>query len=87
MWRWSASARPPCPDFPIPYHTEIMESFDGIDLDAAVGCPAPAFYYLLGDIARLHDAVLAYGRDFHDRQGLHLLHPPLHDHGNVVEAS
>ena len=52
------------PDFPIPYHTDIMESFDGIDMDAAGRVSGSGFYYLLGDIARLHEAVLAYGRDF-----------------------
>ena len=55
---------PVVPDFPIPYHTEIMESFDGIDMDAAGRVSGQGFYYLLGDIARLHEAVLAYGRDF-----------------------
>ena len=52
------------PDFPIPYHTDIMETFDGIDMDAAGRVSGSGFYYLLGDIARLHEAVLAYGRDF-----------------------
>ncbi len=61
---------PKAPDFPIPYHTEIMESFDGIDMDAAGRVSGNGFYYLLGDIARLHEAVLAYARDFHDQQGL-----------------
>ena len=51
-------------DSPIPYHTDIMESFDGIDMDAAGRVSGSGFYYLLGDIARLHEAVLAYGRDF-----------------------
>ena len=52
------------PDFEIPYHVDIMESFNGIDLDAAGRVSGSGFYYLLGDIARLHEAVLAYGRDF-----------------------
>ncbi len=55
---------PVTPDFDIPYHTQIMESFDGIDMDAAGRVSGNGFYYLLGDIARLHEAVLAYGRDF-----------------------
>ena len=55
---------PVVPDFPIPYHTEIMESFDGIDMDAAGRVAGNGFYYLLGNIARLHEAVLAYARDF-----------------------
>ena len=55
---------PVVPEYPIPYHTEIMESFNGIDLDAAGRVSGNGFYYLLGDIARLHEAVLAYGRDF-----------------------
>ena len=68
------------PDFPIPYHVDIMESFNGIDLDAAGRVSGSGFYYLLGDIARLHEAVLAYGRDFMIDKGLHLpsVHP-LHD--------
>ena len=72
---------PVTPDFEIPYHTEIMERFDGIDLDAArPRRPATGFYYLLGDIARLHEAVLAYARDFHDRHAaLRICIPPLHD--------
>ena len=67
------------PDFPIPYHTEIMESFDGIDLDAAGRVSGNGFYYLLGDIARLHEAVLAYGRDFMIGKGFTYCIPPLHD--------
>ena len=55
---------PKVPDFEIPYHTDIMERFDGIDMDAAGRVAGNGFYYLLGDIARLHEAVLAYGRDF-----------------------
>ena len=67
------------PDYPIPYHTEIMESFDGIDLDAAGRVSGNGFYYLMGDVARLHEAVLAYARDFMIDRGLHLLRTPLHD--------
>ena len=57
---------PKTPEFDIPYHTEIMERFDGIDMDAAGRVSGNGFYYLMGDIARLHEAVLAYGRDFMD---------------------
>ena len=74
------------PDFPIPYHTEIMESFDGIDLDAAGRVSGNGFYYLLGDIARLHEAVLAYGRDFMIGKGFTYCIPPFMIHGNVVEG-
>ena len=74
------------PDFPIPYHTEIMESFDGIDLDAAGRVSGNGFYYLLGDIARLHEAVLAYGRDFMIGKGFTYCVPPFMIHGNVVEG-
>ncbi len=74
------------PDFPIPYHTEIMESFDGIDLDAAGRVSGNGFYYLLGDIARLHEAVLAYGRDFMIGKGFTFCIPHFMIHGNVVEG-
>ena len=74
------------PDFPIPYHTEIMESFDGIDMDAAGRVSGSGFYYLLGDIARLHEAVLAYGRDFMIAKGFTYCIPPFMIHGNVVEG-
>ena len=74
------------PDFPIPYHTEIMESFDGIDLDAAGRVSGNGFYYLLGDIARLHEAVLAYARDFMINKGFTFCIPPFMIHGNVVEG-
>ncbi len=74
------------PDFPIPYHTEIMESFGGIDLDAAGRVSGNGFYYLLGDIARLHEAVLAYGRDFMIGKGFVYCIPPFMIHGNVVEG-
>ena len=74
------------PDFPIPYHTEIMESFGGIDLDAAGRVSGNGFYYLLGDIARLHEAVLAYGRDFMIDKGFTFCIPPFMIHGNVVEG-
>ena len=74
------------PDFPIPYHTEIMEAFNGIDLDAAGRVSGNGFYYLLGDIARLHEAVLAYGRDFMIGKGFTYCIPPFMIHGNVVEG-
>ena len=85
---------PVVPDYEIPYHTEIMERFNGIDMDAAGRTSGNGFYYLMGDIARLHSAVLAYARDFminkgfiycippfmiHGNVGLHLLYPALHD--------
>ena len=74
------------PDFPIPYHTDIMESFDGIDMDAAGRVSGSGFYYLLGDIARLHSAVLAYARDFMINKGFTYCIPPFMIHGNVVEG-
>ena len=74
------------PDFPIPYHTEIMERFDGIDLDAARRVSGNGFYYLIGDIARLHEAVLAYARDFMIGKGFTYCIPPFMIHGNVVEG-
>ncbi len=77
---------PKVPDFEIPYHTEIMESFNGIDLDAAGRVSGNGFYYLLGDIARLHEAVLAYGRDFMIGKGFTYCIPPFMIHGNVVEG-
>ena len=77
---------PRVPDFPIPYHTEIMESFGGIDMDAAGRVSGNGFYYLLGDIARLHEAVLAYARDFMINKGFTFCIPPFMIHGNVVEG-
>ncbi len=77
---------PAVPDFEVPYHTEIMESFDGIDLDAAGRVSGSGFYYLLGDIARLHESVLAYGRDFMIDKGFTYCIPPFMIHGNVVEG-
>ena len=74
------------PDFPIPYHTEIMESFDGIDMDAAGRVSGSGFYYLLGDIARLHEAVLAYGRDFMISKGF-TLHDPRQCGGGRHESN
>ena len=74
------------PDFEIPYHTEIMESFGGIDLDAARRVSGNGFYYLLGDIARLHEAVLARARDFMIDKGFTYVIPPFMIHGSVVEG-
>ena len=77
---------PVVPEFPIPYHTEIMESFNGVDMDAAGRVSGNGFYYLMGDIARLHSAVLAYARDFMIGKGFIYCIPPFMIHGNVVEG-
>ena len=77
---------PLVPDFPIPYHTEIMESLAGIDMDAAGRVSGNGFYYLMGDVARLHSAVLAYARDFMIDKGFIYCIPPFMIHGNVVEG-
>ena len=77
---------PVVPDFEIPYHTQIMESFNGIDMDAAGRVSGNGFYYLRGDIARLHEAVLAYARDFMINKGFTFCIPPFMIHGNVVEG-
>lgn len=74
------------PDFEIPYHTDIMESFGGIDLDGARRVAGNGFYYLIGDIARLHEAVLAYARDFMIGKGFTYMIPPFMMHGAVVEG-
>ncbi len=75
---------PVVPNFEIPYHTDIMESFCGIDLDAARRVAGNGFYYLLGDIARLHSAVISYARDFMIDRGFTYCVPPFMIHGNVV---
>ena len=75
---------PAVPDFEVPYHTEIMERFGGIDLDAAGRVAGNGFYYLLGDIARLHEAVLAYARDFMIDKGFTYCIPPFMIRSNVV---
>lgn len=75
---------PSVPDFDIPYHTEIMESFDGIDMDAAGRVSGNGFYYLMGDIARLHSAVTAYARDFMINKGFTYCIPPFMIRSNVV---
>ena len=72
------------PDFEIPYHTEIMESFNGIDLDSARKVAGNGFYYLMGDIARLHSAVIAYARDFMINRGFTYCVPPFMIRSNVV---
>ncbi|MCR5664890.1 MAG: serine--tRNA ligase [Oscillospiraceae bacterium] len=77
---------PKVPDFSIPYHTQIMESFNGVDMDAAGRVSGNGFYYLMGDIARLHSAVLAYARDFMIGKGFTYCIPPYMIHGNVVEG-
>ena len=77
---------PVVPDFEIPYHTEIMESFDGIDLDSAMEVAGNGFYYLMGDIARLHSGILAYARDFMIDRGFTYCVPPFMIHGNVVNG-
>lgn len=75
---------PVVPDFPIPYHTDIMESFDGIDMDAAGRVSGNGFYYLMGDIARLHSSILSYARDFMIDRGFTYVIPPYMIHSNVV---
>ena len=77
---------PIVPDFDIPYHTEIMERFYGVDMDAAGRVSGNGFYYLMGNIARLHSAVLAYARDFMINKGFIYCIPPFMIHGNVVEG-
>ena len=75
---------PVVPDFEVPYHTEIMESFNGIDLDAARRVAGNGFYYLMGDIARLHSAVISYSRDFMINRGFTYCVPPFMIRSNVV---
>ena len=77
---------PVVPDYEIPYHTQIMESFNGVDMDSAGRVSGNGFYYLMGDIARLHSAVLAYARDFMINKGFTYCIPPFMIHGNVVEG-
>ena len=77
---------PVVPDYEIPYHTDIMESFNGVDMDSAGRTSGNGFYYLMGDIARLHSAVLAYARDFMINKGFIYCIPPFMIHGNVVEG-
>ena len=77
---------PVVPDYEVPYHTDIMESFDGIDLDAAGRVAGNGFYYLMSDIARLHSAVLAYARDFMINRGFTYCVPPYMIRSNVVNG-
>ena len=77
---------PVVPDYEVPYHTDIMESFEGIDLDAAGRVAGNGFYYLMGDIARLHSAVLAYARDFMINRGFTYCVPPYMIRSNVVNG-
>ena len=77
---------PVVPDFEVPYHTDIMERLNGIDLDAARKVAGNGFYYLMGDIARLHSAVLSYARDFMIDRGFTYCIPPFMIHGNVVSG-
>ena len=77
---------PVVPDFEVPYHTEIMERFNGIDLDSARKTSGNGFYYLMGDIARLQSAVLSYARDFMIDKGFTYCIPPFMIHSNVVEG-
>ena len=74
------------PDFEIPYHTDILEKLSGIDIDSARKTSGQGFYYLTGDIARLHSAILAYARDFMINKGFTYVIPPFMIHGNVVEG-
>ncbi len=75
---------PVVPEFDVPYHTEIMEKFDGIDLDSAGKVAGNGFYYLMGDVARLHSAILAYARDFMIDRGFTYCIPPFMIRSNVV---
>ena len=77
---------PVVPDFEIPYHTDIMESFDGIDMDAAGRVAGNGFYYLIGDVARLHEACLAYARDFMIGRGFTYCIPPFMIRSRVVNG-
>ena len=77
---------PVVPDYEIPYHVDIMESFDGIDLDAARCTSGNGFYYLKGDIARLHSSILSYARDFMIDRGFTYYIPPFMIHGDVVKG-
>ncbi len=77
---------PVVPDFEIPYHTDIIESFDGIDLDAARKVAGNGFYYLMGDVARLHSAVIAYARDFMINRGFTYCVPPFMIRSAVVDG-
>lgn len=77
---------PVVPDFEIPYHTDILESLDGLDLDSARETSGNGFYYLMGDVARLHSSILSYARDFMISRGYTYFIPPFMIHGNVVNG-
>lgn len=77
---------PVVPDYEIPYHTDILESFDGLDLESARETSGNGFYYLMGNVARLHSAILAYARDFMINRGFTYFIPPFMIHGNVVNG-
>ena len=77
---------PKVPDYEIPYHTDILESFDGLDIDAAGRTSGNGFYYLKGDVARLHSSILAYARDFMINKGFTYFVPPFMIHGDVVNG-
>jgi len=77
---------PVVPDFEIPYHAEIMESFNGLDLDSARKVAGNGFYYLMGDIARIHSAVISYARDFMINRGFTYCVPPFMIRSNVVSG-
>ena len=77
---------PVVPPYEVPYHTDIMESLNGVDMDAAGRVSGNGFYYLMGDVARLHSAILAYARDFMIDKGFIYCIPPFMIHGNVVEG-
>ncbi len=77
---------PLVPDFQIPYHTDIMESFDGIDMESAGRVAGNGFYYLMGDIARLHSAIISYARDFMINRGFTYVIPPFMIHKAVVDG-
>ncbi|MDD5881744.1 serine--tRNA ligase [Erysipelotrichaceae bacterium Oil+RF-744-GAM-WT-6] len=77
---------PVVPDFEIPYHTDILESLDGLDLDSARETSGNGFYYLMGDVARLHSSILSYARDFMIGRGYTYFIPPFMIHGNVVNG-
>ncbi|MBR3644235.1 MAG: serine--tRNA ligase, partial [Parasporobacterium sp.] len=77
---------PVVPDYEIPYHTEIISTFDGLDLDSAGRTSGNGFYYLKGDVARLHSSILAYARDFMINRGFTYFIPPFMIHGDVVKG-
>ena len=77
---------PVIPDFEIPYHTDILDALDGLDLDSARNTSGNGFYYLMGDVARLHSSILAYARDFMINRGFTYFIPPFMIHGSVVNG-